>query len=60
MARKPKKPKKVSQVWKLYEKEGEGLKKKNKECPKCGPGVFLANHKKRRTCGKCQYTEFKE
>ncbi|MBI5229323.1 30S ribosomal protein S27ae [Candidatus Micrarchaeota archaeon] len=26
-------------------------------CPKCGPGVHLAEHKNRRTCGKCSYTE---
>ncbi len=60
MAKKKKKPGKVSQRWKLYEKSGEGLTKKNKECPKCGAGVFMANHKDRWTCGKCHYTEFKK
>lgn len=60
MAKKKKKPKKVSQRWKFYEKSGEGLTKKNKECPKCGAGVFMANHKNRWTCGKCKYTEFKK
>jgi small subunit ribosomal protein S27Ae len=29
-------------------------------CPKCGEGVFLAEHKDRRSCGKCGYTEFKK
>lgn len=33
-------------------------KKSNKECIKCGPGVFLAAHKDRSSCGKCGYTEF--
>lgn len=33
-------------------------KKNGKECIKCGPGVFLANHKDRVSCGKCGYTEF--
>lgn len=60
MAKKEKKPKKASQKWKLYEKDGEGLKKKNKECPKCGAGIFMAKHKNRETCGKCGYTEFKQ
>ena len=27
-------------------------------CPKCGPGVFMAVHKDRVSCGKCGYTEF--
>lgn len=31
---------------------GEGF------CPKCGPGIFLAKHKDRQTCGKCGYTIF--
>jgi small subunit ribosomal protein S27Ae len=37
----------------------ENGKSKNKTCPKCGPGVFLANHKDRESCGKCGYTEKK-
>ncbi|HIH19156.1 TPA: 30S ribosomal protein S27ae [Candidatus Micrarchaeota archaeon] len=28
-------------------------------CPKCGPGVRLAEHKDRRACGKCGYFERK-
>ena len=32
-------------------------KSKNKFCPKCGPGVMLANHKDRLYCGKCHYME---
>jgi small subunit ribosomal protein S27Ae len=55
--KKPKKPKKPNQVWKLYVKEGEGVKKKNKTCPKCGAGYFMAAHKDRVTCGKCGYME---
>ncbi len=26
-------------------------------CPKCGPGVHLARHKDRLSCGRCGYTE---
>ncbi len=32
--------------------------KSGKHCPRCGPGIFLATHKDRLTCGKCKYTEF--
>ena len=32
---------------------------KHKNCPKCGPGVRLAEHKERRSCGKCGYFEKK-
>ncbi|MDD1745947.1 MAG: 30S ribosomal protein S27ae, partial [Candidatus Methanoperedens sp.] len=28
--------------------------------PRCGPGVFLGEHKNRLSCGKCGYTEFKK
>lgn len=41
-----------------YEKKGDKLERKNQFCPKCGPGYFLAAHKNRKTCGKCNYTEF--
>ena len=42
----------------LYEVSGNSLKRKNRNCPKCGKGYFLAAHKDRLTCGKCGYTEF--
>jgi small subunit ribosomal protein S27Ae len=40
-----------------YEVHGPMLKRKNRNCPKCGPGVFMAGHKDRWTCGKCGYME---
>jgi ubiquitin-small subunit ribosomal protein S27Ae len=46
-------------ISKIYEVSGAHLGKKNKTCPKCGPGVFMANHKDRWTCGKCKYSEKK-
>lgn len=59
MAKKKKEPgkKKPSKKWKIYE-VGDSLSRKTKFCPKCGPGVFLAKHSNRLSCGKCGYTEF--
>jgi small subunit ribosomal protein S27Ae len=36
------------------------IERKHKNCPKCGDGVFLAEHKNRVSCGRCGYTEFKK
>lgn len=55
--KKPHKNKPQSQKYKMYTIEGNGLKKR-KSCPRCGPGIFLAIHKDRLSCGKCKYTEF--
>lgn len=44
----------------LYRLEGAQLKRLRKPCPKCGPGIFLAEHKNRSSCGNCGYTEFKK
>jgi ubiquitin-small subunit ribosomal protein S27Ae len=57
MAKRKRKTKRTSKVSKNYEAKGDSLKRKNKFCPKCGPGVFLAQHKNRITCGKCHYME---
>lgn len=53
MAKKQRKKKATSKRYVLYDKE----KRKNKFCPKCGDGVFLAKHKDRLVCGKCKYME---
>lgn len=42
-----------------YTIEGKTLKKNKKPCPKCGAGVFMAEHKNRYSCGKCSFTEMK-
>jgi small subunit ribosomal protein S27Ae len=46
-------------VHKMY-KVGEKAERLKKTCPKCGPGMFMAQHKDRTTCGKCHYTEFQK
>ncbi|MFH0859737.1 MAG: 30S ribosomal protein S27ae [Candidatus Altiarchaeota archaeon] len=47
----------MSKKWKLYNVKDK-LERLNKSCPKCGPGVFMAKHKDRLSCGKCGYSEF--
>ena len=46
--------------WKSYNVSGNKIERKNKFCPKCGTGVFLAGHKDRMTCGNCGYMEAKK
>ncbi|HLE97055.1 MAG TPA: 30S ribosomal protein S27ae [Candidatus Thermoplasmatota archaeon] len=41
----------------LYKVEGGKVTRLRKQCPKCGPGTFLAQHKDRTSCGRCGYTE---
>lgn len=36
------------------------LKRKRKFCPKCGAGIFMAEHKDRVACGNCGYMEKKK
>jgi len=46
-----------SKKWEKYQLEGTKVKKE-KSCPKCGAGVYLANHKDRLYCGSCHYVEW--
>jgi len=43
----------------FFKVEGDKINRIRRHCPKCGPGVFIAEHKDRFSCGKCGYTEFK-
>ena len=46
---------------KFYEISSDGtLKRKNRFCPRCGPGYFMADMYNRDVCGNCGFTEFKE
>ena len=47
-------------VWTYYKIEGDSIVRLKKECPNCGAGFFMAQHKDRLTCGHCHYTEFLE
>jgi ubiquitin-small subunit ribosomal protein S27Ae len=42
-----------------YDLSEDKVKRKKRFCPKCGPGVFMAEHKDRNACGKCGYSEKK-
>jgi len=42
-----------------YEIKDGQIERIKQSCPRCGDGVFLAEHHDRRSCGKCGYTEFK-
>ncbi len=46
-----------SKKYKKYKVEGDKIVR-SAYCPKCGPGVFLAEHKGRKTCGSCGYSVF--
>ena len=48
-----------SKKYQFYNADGT---KKRRECPKCGRGVFLGEHKnpKRLFCGKCFYVEIEK
>jgi small subunit ribosomal protein S27Ae len=47
-------------VGSYYQVSGDHAKCKKSVCPRCGNGVFLAEHANRMACGKCGYTEFKK
>jgi small subunit ribosomal protein S27Ae len=59
MAKRQVKNKVPSQRWKLYEVKDGKIIRKNPTSPKEGPGIFMAVHKNRKTCGKSGYTEFR-
>lgn len=50
---------KTYQIYKAYEIQGNKLIRKGGLCPKC-EGSLLANHKDRKSCGKCGYMEKKK
>jgi small subunit ribosomal protein S27Ae len=49
---------KPSKKYAKYTVEGKSVKRA-RFCPRCGPGVFLGNHKNRLVCGNCGYVEIK-
>ncbi|NHI93960.1 MAG: 30S ribosomal protein S27ae [Candidatus Lokiarchaeota archaeon] len=44
-----------------YEISEDGtLIRKNRFCPRCGPGYFMADMYNRDVCGNCGFTDFKK
>lgn len=44
--------------WNKYSIGEDGkLQRKSEFCKICGPGVFMAIHANRKSCGRCGYTE---
>jgi small subunit ribosomal protein S27Ae len=45
---------------KYYQVDADGtVVRLRQECPQCGPGVYMAKHKNRVSCGRCSMTEIK-
>ena len=57
MAKKKKRKQRESKRYTKYKVDG-GKVTRPRNCPRCGPGVFLAASSNRIHCGKCHYTEF--
>ena len=57
--KKPHKNKPTSKKYTKYKIEGDKITRE-KFCPRCGPGIVLAKHKGRITCGKCGYSEIRK
>lgn len=55
--KKKRKNKPSSKKWKMYKISGDKITKE-RECPRCGLGIFLMKTPNRLYCGKCHYTEF--
>lgn len=55
--KKPHKNKPTSKKYLKYKVSG-GKIIKERNCPRCGPGIFLMIAKDRVYCGKCHYSEF--
>ncbi len=57
--KKKRKQSKSTVKYKKYSVSGDILTRTGRICPKCGPAVFMGEHKDRFACGKCGYSEMK-
>jgi len=44
----------------IYDVSGDKVERKNQSCPRCGDGIYMANHPDRSSCGACGYTIWKK
>jgi len=49
--------KKTSKRYAMYKVDGDKVTRE-RCCPRCGPGIFLAGGLGRHYCGRCHFTEF--
>lgn len=54
------KPTKSTSKYSFYSVSGDKVERSRTSCPKCGPGVYMAQHTNRTHCGKCGFAEFKQ
>ena len=54
------KPGKSTKKYQFYKAAGNELSRLKRTCAKCGPGIFMAEHKDRYSCGKCGFMEAKK
>jgi len=47
-----------SKISQYYKVDNDKVTRIRKSCVRCGKGNFMSEHKNRRTCGKCNNTEF--
>jgi small subunit ribosomal protein S27Ae len=48
----------IHKLYEVTEEKGKvKVQRKRKVCPRCGAGVFLAEHKDRYSCGKTDFHE---
>jgi small subunit ribosomal protein S27Ae len=59
LAKKTDGPRNIEKIKRLYKTDSGHIERLRKECPKCGPGFFMADHADRVACGNCGYTVFK-
>ena len=57
--KKKRKQSKSTVKYKKYSVSNDILTRTGRICPKCGPAVFMGEHKDRFACGKCGYMERK-
>jgi len=57
---KPEKKKKGKCIGRFYKVSEGKVERSGRPCDRCGAGTFMAEHKDRWYCGKCQLTVWKK
>jgi small subunit ribosomal protein S27Ae len=51
---------KPTKQWEILKVKDDKIEPAKKLCPRCGPGVYMAEHKDRYYCGTCHFAEWKK